>query len=236
MNKVLKIDMKEGFVTAIPVVLGYLPVAITFGLLSKNTGISFGDTSLSSIIIYAGASQFMALDLISAGVSTGSIILATFLLNLRHLMMSASLSMKLEDIKRPYLPLVAFGITDETFSVLSFNKKKLSLAFVLTINIIAYFTWVSGTMFGYLVGEVLPKSLQSSLSIGLYAMFAALLFPHFKREKSTLFLSILTALVYILIFYSKIFTSGWDIIIGIILSSALGVSIFSKDEGVELID
>lgn len=234
MDKQIRIDIKEGFVSALPVVIGYFPIAVAFGLLSKNTGVSFSDTSLFSIVVFAGASQFMALDLILAGVSAGSIILATFLLNLRHLMMTASLSIKLEDIKRPYLPLVAFGITDETFSVLSFKDGKLSLPFVLTVNMLSYFSWVSGSMVGYLVGEILPKSLQSSLSIGLYAMFAALLFPQFKKSKSTLFLAIMTATIYILIYYSKIFTSGWDIIIGIILSSALGVLILSKDKGVEI--
>ena len=230
MDKQIRNEMKEGLVSAIPVIIGYTPVAIAFGLLAKNNGITFGDTSLFSIIVYAGASQFMALDLIQAGVSTGSIILATLLLNLRHLMMSASLSMKLVDAKKSYLPLVAFGITDETFSVLSFKDGRLSLPFAIVVNILSYFSWISGTIVGFLVGEILPKSLQSSLSIGLYAMFAALLFPQFKREKTTLFLSILTGIVYILIYYSKIFTSGWDIIIGIILSSALGVMIFYKDK------
>lgn len=234
MDKQIRTDIKEGFTSALPVVIGYFPIAVAFGLLSKNTGVSFSDTSLFSIVVYAGASQFMALDLILAGVSAGSIILATFLLNLRHMMMTASLSIKLKDIKRPYLPLIAFGITDETFSVLSFRDGKLSLPFVLTVNILSYLSWVSGSMVGYLVGEILPKSLQSSLSIGLYAMFAALLFPQFKKGKSTLFLAILTAIIYILIYYTKIFTSGWDIIIGIILSSALGVLIFNKDKGVEI--
>lgn len=233
MNNQLKTNIQEGVVSALPVVIGYLPVAIAFGLLAKNTGISFGDTGLFSILIYAGASQFMALDLIIAGVSTGSIILATFLLNLRHMMMTASLSLKLKDIKRPYLPLIAYGVTDETFSVLSFSDKELNLPFVLTVNILSNLSWIGGTLIGFLVGEILPKSLQSSLSIGLYAMFAALLFPQFKKEKSILKLSIITAGIYMLIYYTKIFTSGWDIIIGIILSSALGVLIFNKEKGVE---
>ena len=234
MDNQIRMDIKEGFISALPVIIGYFPIAVAFGLLSKNTGVSFSDTSFFSIVVFAGASQFMALDLILAGVSAGSIILATFLLNLRHMMMTASLSIKLEDIKRPFLPLVAFGITDETFSVLSFNNGKLSLPFVLTVNILSYCSWVSGSMVGYLVGEILPKSLQSSLSIGLYAMFAALLFPQFKKGKNNLYLSLLTAIIYILIYYSKIFTSGWDIIIGIILSSALGVLIFNKDKGAEI--
>lgn len=219
---------KEGIMVSLPIVIGYIPIAMAFGLLAKNTQISFRDTSLLSILVYAGASQFMALDLIGAGVSTGSIILATFLLNLRHMMMSASLAVDFDNIPKKLLPIVGFGITDETFSVISFNKEKINIVFVLTLIILSYSSWVIGTMVGYAIGEILPVALQSSLSIGLYAMFAALLSPEIKRSRNILVLSIISIFVYIILFYSNIFTSGWDIILGIIISSALGVMFFSK--------
>lgn len=225
----MKHKLKEGITSAIPIVIGYFPIAMAFGLLAKNASISLIDTALFSMMVYAGASQFMALDLIIIGVSTSSIILATFLLNLRHMMMSASLSVEFKDINKKYLPLVAFGITDETFSVVSFNKDKINLPFVMVLHILAYSSWALGTMAGYLSGEIIPSSLQSSLSIGLYAMFAALLFPEIKKSKRILFLSLISVIVYLILFYSNIFTSGWDIILGIIISSALGVAIFSKE-------
>lgn len=227
-DKSRKEKIKEGIVIAIPIAIGYFPIAMAFGLLSKNTSISFRDTSLISILVYAGASQFMALDLIGAGVSTGSIILATFLLNLRHMMMSASLALDFESIPKKLLPLVGFGITDETFSVISFNKEKINPFFVLTLIILSYLSWVVGTMVGYGVGEVLPLALQSSLSIGLYAMFAALLAPEVNKSRNILYLAIISALIYIIIFYTNIFHSGWDIILGIIISSALGVVLFNR--------
>jgi 4-azaleucine resistance transporter AzlC len=231
-DKLNKKYIKEGAIAALPVILGYLPVAIAFGLLSKNQGVSFKETGLFSSLVYAGASQFMALDLVKAGVSAGSIILATFLLNLRHVVMSASLSVKLNEVKKTFLPIIAYGITDETFSVLSFKNEKLTMPFVLTFNILASLTWVVGTLIGYLMGEIIPSSLQASLSISLYAMFAALLFPQFKIEKRTMYLSILTAIIYITIYSTKLFTSGWDIILGIIISSALGVALLNKNEEV----
>lgn len=222
-------SVKRGIESVLPLILGYTPVAMAFGILAKNTGISFSETSLFSIMVFAGASQFMALDLIQAGVGAGSIILATFLLNLRHMIMSASLSIKLKDIKRSYLPLIAFGITDESFTVLSFTDNKINLIFVLIINIFSYISWVIGTMIGYLVGEILPLSLQTSLGIGLYGMFAALLFPQFKGKRENLFLAIISVIIYILIYYSRIFTEGWDIIVGIIISSLIGVVLLNKD-------
>lgn len=224
-----KYSIKKGIESVLPLILGYFPVAMAFGILAKNTSISFRETSLFSIMVFAGASQFMALDLIEAGVGAGSIVLATFLLNLRHMIMTASLSIKLKDIKRPYLPLIAFGITDESFSVLSFTDNKLNLVFVLIIIVFSYISWVVGTMVGYLLGEILPLSLQSSLGIGLYGMFAALLFPQFKGKRGNFFLATISIIIYILIYYSRLFAEGWDIIVGIILSALIGVVVLNRE-------
>ena len=95
--------------------------------------------------------------------------------------------------------------------------------------LLSHISWWLGTIAGYLAGEVLPASLQSSLSVGLYAMFAALLFPEIKKSNQMLLLSIISAIIYTIMHYSKIFAPGWDIILGIIISSSIGIIIF-KDE------
>lgn len=222
-------EIKDGFVSAMPMIIGFFPIAMAFGLLSKNTQINFRDTTLFSAMVFAGASQFMALDLIAAGVSFGSIILATFLLNLRHVVMSASLSLRLGDIKKTYFPLIAFGITDETFSVLSFRKEKLTVAYILVLNFLSYGSWVVGTIVGYLIGGILPLSLQSSLSIGLYAMFVGILIPEIKGSKNILYLAIISTIIYSIIYYTKVLNSGWDIIFGIVIASLVGVFIFNDE-------
>src|SRR5690625_3283717 len=211
-KNIIKTAIRSGF----PIVLGYIPVAIAFGVLARNIELSLLDTSLFSIMVYAGASQFMALDLLQAGIGVGSIILTTFLLNLRHMVMSASISTKFVDIKRAHFPIVAFGITDETFSLLSFSNNSLSLLYVLIVNFLAYFSWVIATILGYLLGEILPASLQASLGIGLYGMFAALLVPQLKGKRNNLLVSFLAVIIYLLIDYMKIFTTGWDIVLGIV--------------------
>ncbi len=227
------VQLKEGFIASLPIVVGYFPIAIAFGLMAKNISLSLWDASLLSILVYAGASQFMALELIYAGVSPINIVIATFLLNIRHMMMTASLSVEFDHIPRKSLPIIGFGITDETFSVISFNKDKISLPFVSIICLLSYLSWCLGTIVGYGVGKILPQSLQSSLSIGLYAMFAALLFPEFKNSNKSLFIALMAAAIYVVIYYTNILNSGWDIIVAIILSSWLGVLVFGQKEEVE---
>lgn len=225
-------SFKMGLVTAIPLYIGYFPTAIAFGLLARNTGLTFLESSLFSIIVYTGASQFMALEMIALGLSNISIIIATFLLNLRHLVMSASLSQNLKDIDRKYLPIIGFGITDESFSVLSFNKEKIDLPFVLAINS-AFISWVIGTMVGYLAGEILPISLQSSLGVGLYAMFAGLIFPEIKKSRKILSVALIGIIVYLIIIKTNIFREGWDMILGIVISSFLSVLVLNREGGLE---
>lgn len=232
-NKSKYVGLKEGFIASLPIVIGYFPIAIAFGLMAKNTSLSLWDASLLSILVYAGASQFMALELIYAGVSPLNIIIATFLLNIRHMMMTASLSIDFKDIPKRALPLIGFGITDETFSVISFNKDKISLPFVSIVCLLSYLSWGLGTIVGYAIGEIVPATLQSSLSIGLYAMFAALLFPEIKKSNRTLFIALLAAAIYAVIYYTNILNSGWDIIAAIVLSSWIGVLVFEEHEEVE---
>jgi len=142
-------DIKEGLVTGFPIVIGYVPIAMAFGILAKATGITMMDSFLFSALVYAGASQFMALNLLNAGVGIGEIIVATLLMNFRHFLMSASLSTKMRNREKKWIPLIAFGVTDETFSVASFKKQMIDKEFILPLQAVAYFSWIGGTFLGY---------------------------------------------------------------------------------------
>jgi len=228
-----KTGLKQGVRSAIPIIIGYFPVAMAFGLLANTINVSFLDSFLFSLLVFAGASQFMALDLIKAGIATGDIILATLLLNLRHMMMSASLAVKIKETKRKWLFFIAFGITDETFAVASLKEGKLTGLFLLALQGLSYSAWVCGTVVGYLVGAILPAIVQNSLGIGLYAMFAAIMAPEIRRSFDVFILTLISGVLYGIIYYLKILPSGWDIIGTILISSILGVLILKDKEVAE---
>ncbi|HWR05335.1 AzlC family ABC transporter permease [Sporomusa sp.] len=222
-------SFKKGFVAGIPLVIGYFPVAMAFGLLAKTVNISLLDSCLFSLIVFAGASQFMALDLIKAGIATVDIVLATFLLNLRHLMMSASLAVRLTDVKKSWLPFIAFGITDESFSVASLQQGKLSVPFLLALQGFSYISWVGGTFAGYLLGTALPLSVQSALGVGLYAMFTAILVPEIKKSANILCLALIAGVIYAANSYFQVLPSGWSLIISIIFASLAGLFLLNDE-------
>lgn len=230
LTKENKNGFKQGVRSAIPIIIGYFPVAMAFGLLANTINISFLDSFLFSLLVFAGASQFMALDLIKAGIATGDIIIATLLLNLRHMMMSASLAVKIKETKRKWLFFIAFGITDETFAVASLKEGKLSGLFLLALQGLSYSAWVCGTVVGYLVGAILPAIVQSSLGIGLYAMFAAIIAPEIRKSLDVFILTIISGTLYAVIFCFRLLPSGWDIIGTILIASILGVIILKDKE------
>ncbi len=224
----------EGIRCGIPIALGYIPVSIAFGILSKSINIPNYISILMSLMVYAGAGQFMAANLIFAGASTYEIVLAEFILNLRHFLYTANISQKLEKgLSKKWSALLSFGITDETFAVASLREEQsLNRFFLLGLNLFSYSSWTLGTIIGVLLGDALPASLSSSMGIALYSMFIALLVPSLKKSKPIMIVAY-TAMIFHSIFRFtpgiSNMSSGWSIIISTIIAAFTGALIFPKE-------
>ncbi len=222
-------DLKRGLQKSIPVILGYAPVAVAYGLLTRSVGMSLIEALCFSIIVYAGASQFMSANLIGTGVDFFSIVFTTFLINLRGLMLSASLGIHMDKVSKRAVPLVSFLITDETFSIAYFNKEHLSTSFMLGLGIPSYASWVIFTGVGYVVGEILPPSVQVAMGVGLSAMFVSLLVPPIKRDRKGLWVALVSMGVFAIIHRTKFLPNGWDLVVAICLSSLISM-VFYRSE------
>lgn len=227
-----QLNIRSGAAAAFPIVIGYIPAAMAFGLLAKAVNVSLLNSLLFSVLVFAGASQFMALNLIKAGAAMGEIVLATLLLNLRHFLMSASLAARLKQKRNPWLPIIAFGVTDETFSVAAIRDEKPTVPFMLALEGVSYSSWVGGTVIGYLVGEILPASVQSSMGIALYAMFAAIIVPEMKKSVLVAILAFGSGALNAVLTFLKWLPSGWNMIAATVIVAALG-AFFTKDENKE---
>jgi len=229
----MKNGFKDGINDGIPIFIGYITVAIAFGILSKNIGITMTDSILFSVLVFAGASQFIALNLLLLGAGIGEIVLTTLLVNFRHFLMSASLTTRMtKDMKR-WSPLIAFGITDEVFSVASFKKGTLTNKYLLSLELSAYSAWVSGTILGYLVGGILPDIVKGSMGVALYAMFAAILIPEVKKSGKAVILAGLSGIINTFCRYLFVLPQGWSIVISIVVVSFLGLFLFEKERAEE---
>ncbi len=175
-------NIKEGFKSAIPIMSGYFPIAAAYGLLAGSQGISFAETVSMSLIVFAGAAQFITLQMLFAGALFNSIISAVFLMNLRHFLMSASLKSKMGHVSKLKFPLIAFFVTDETFAVSSAKQNKIEPDYMLSLQIPSYLSWVAGSAVGHAAGKFIPEIIVNCMGIALYAMFIALLVPAVKKS------------------------------------------------------
>ena len=224
-------EVKKGFKMGFPVVIGYAPVAAAFGLICKSGGFSLFETFAFSFFVYAGASQFMGVNLIMLGVGPVSIILTTFLVNLRHFLMSSAVSKKIDENCKKFIPVIAYGMTDETFSIVSLTEGKIKAEYILTIEFITHMSWYGFGVLGYIFGEFLPKDLSMSMGIALYALFIAMIVPQMKKSKYVACIVILSGIINALAKMITFLPKGWSIIIAIIVTSFAGSFLLSRRRG-----
>lgn len=213
------------------IAIGYFPIALTFGLLAKTTGLSLWEATAMSIFVFAGAAQYISLSLIAAGVAPAVIIINTFIVNIRHFLMTASLNEKMQPDARWKKALYAFGVTDESFSVLAIQKEdKVRTTFAAGVIAISYGSWVVFTALGHLIGANLPAFLQAAMSIALYAMFVGLLVPSMRGNRKVVSLAIIAALFNSLFYFTGWLSTGWAILVST-LASAIIIEIISSKGG-----
>lgn len=224
------LEVKKGFKMGFPVVIGYIPVSLTFGLICKSNGFSLFETFAFSFFVFAGASQFMAVNLFSMGVGPVSIIITTFLVNLRHFLMSSSISKKLDEKCSKFFPIIAYGITDESFSIASLHDGKIKSEYILSLEFITHLSWYGFAIVGYLFGEILPKNLSMSMGIAIYALFVAMLVPEMKKSKYVSLIAILSGVINFVVKGMDFVPKGWSIIVAIIIASFVGSFLLEKEE------
>lgn len=204
-----------------PIFIGYFPAAVAFGLLARNGGLLFPEALFFSMSNFAGASQFLSLKLTLSGSAVYEIVVGVLLVNLRYLLMSASLAPKVK-ARLITRTLLAFGNTDEVFAVASLTGDTVPSRYMFAMEAVAWCGWVSGTLIGFLFGAVLPASMQLAVGGSLYALFAALLVPEIKRERGNLLVALLAGAINSAAVFLFQVSVGWAFVIALISTSLFG--------------
>ena len=172
----------DGLRAASPVVLGYLPIGFAFGVLARTAGFSVAEVGLMSLLVYAGSSQFIGAGMIAASAGLPAIISTTFLVNLRHLLMSTALVPSFRGNSAWQNSLLAYGITDETFAVNTaiLQGRPASRPFIAGVHIVSQSSWVLASIIGGLAGEMAGNTQALGLDFALPAMFIGLLMPNLR--------------------------------------------------------
>lgn len=210
-----------GLRAALPVVAGYLPIAVSFGLVARDAGFSPAMAALMSAVVYAGASQFAAAAMVAAGTMVPEIVLATFFMNLRHLVMTASLMRKVSVPSRTQRLGIAALLTDETFAVASFSREAaLARAPGLAgLMLAAWTTWWAGTILGARMADLIPPALAEAMGVMLYGLFIGLLVPAVRGAPIGLAVAVTAMASHTAL--RLVLAPGWAMVAAIILGAAL---------------
>ena len=224
----------QGVKTGLPIAFGYFPIAIAFGALAVQAQLTWFDATLMSVIVFAGASQFVSVTMLLAGADFLQIITTTLFLNLRHLIMSLAINDQMRQFPQSWKNILSFGITDETFALLTLgrasddNEGNLTPEYMAGLMSISYLGWVSGTAVGGLGASFIPAEITTAMTVGLYGLFIGLLVPPARKAISFGMIAVVSmGFNYLL---SLFLDSGWAIVLATILAAGLGIFLIKEDQ------
>lgn len=169
-------SIKSAISAAWPICLGYFPIGLALGVLAQQVAIPWWAMAMMSVLVFAGSAQFICVAMIAADSSLGAIIGTTFIVNLRHVLMSSALAVHLQGVRRSFLALFSYGITDESFAVnmTRFRAGNWTGLQALLVNHLANGVWILATVSGVLIGQFIPAG-TFGIDYALVGMFICLL-------------------------------------------------------------
>lgn len=216
---------KLGFAKTLPLALGAVPFGIAYGVIASQAGLTIAETMLMSFIVFAGASQFMAVVMLQAGAGIPLIVASTFLVNMRHLMMGLSLSPYLSETTPRWQRIVAFTMTDESYltSVTYYrdqDDEQGNPYFLWGSGGFIYVAWAAASLIGAVAGQSISDPLKWGLDFAMPATFLTMLVPQLMSRR----LVVVIAVSAVVATATYVFVPGkWYIIVAVLTATLTGV-------------
>jgi 4-azaleucine resistance transporter AzlC len=191
MHSSLRRDCLDGFRTILPLIFAAIPIGFVFGAVATTNGLSPLETGLMSAMVFAGGSQFVAMDLWTHPASWAALGLAALLVNLRHILMGASLERSL-GLFRPWQKLAGLLVmADENWALAEAQARKAPLtpAFYLGLALPFYLGWIASSLAGALFGALMGDVAVYGLDFAFPAVFIVLLIGFWKGRETGLVLA-----------------------------------------------
>lgn len=173
------------FPSTLPVLFGFVPLGIAFGLLMDAAGYNAFWSFLMSLVVYAGSAQFLGVELLAAAAPLGQVALMTLILNFRHLVYGLSMLEKYRGMGKRKLYLI-FALPDETYAILSSSQVPDGIAprdYYLAVSLLNQLYWVAGSTLGGLLGSALPINTQGA-DFAMTALFVVIALGQWEDRKN----------------------------------------------------
>jgi 4-azaleucine resistance transporter AzlC len=216
----------DGVRAEIPLLIGVFPFGMIYGALALNAGLSAFASQMMSSIVFAGSSQFVTAQLVQDAAPGFVIILTIAVVNLRHMLYSASLAPYLKNLSLKWKFLLSYLLTDEAYapSIIKYEKEGVnpfSHWFLLGAGFSLWFTWQVSTALGIFLGTEMPEDIP--LEFALPLTFIAMVVPILKKRP--MIAAALSAGMTALLAYHFPFK------LGLILAALVGIAVGTILEG-----
>jgi len=204
----------------IPLLIGVFPFGMIYGALALNAGLSNLASQMMSSLVFAGSAQFITAQLVHEAAPGLVIILTIAVVNLRHMLYSASLAPYLAALSTRWKILLSYLLTDEAYapSIIHYEKEGLqpfSHWFLLGAGLVLWTNWQISTALGIFLGKAIPDSW--SLDFALPLTFIAMVVPVLKNRP--MIAAALSAGVVALVVYSLPYR------LGLIVAALVGIAV-----------
>lgn len=179
-------DFISGLRDGLPLAISIFAYGLVFGVLARQAGMTTAETLFMSAIVFAGSAQFAAVAMLNTGAGTLQIILAVLLLNLRHLLMGASLAPYLKNVRPWKLAVLAHGLNDESYAltISRFQRQGGSAAYFLSVGLATFIGWMASTAVASLFGNIIGDPRRYGLDFAFLGVFIGLLVPQLTDHAS----------------------------------------------------
>ncbi|KKC34313.1 AzlC family ABC transporter permease [Devosia psychrophila] len=208
----------------IPVVISVAAYGVVWGVLARGAGVSLLEVIMMSGLVFAGSAQFVALDLWTTTPATlpiGPLILAALIINLRYLLLTATLRPLFRPGQQVKGALTMFIVSDETWAITlgAMAKGRGTAAFLLGGGVLAYTTWLATAVIGHTLGSAIDDPRSYGLDFAFTATFLVLLLGMWKGKGDVIpwLVAALAAIV-----TAKMIPGSWYILIGGMVGSLAG--------------
>ncbi|MBS4207245.1 AzlC family ABC transporter permease [Bacillus sp. FJAT-50079] len=219
----------QGVKDCVPTLIGYISIGLAMGIVGASSNLSIFEITLLSVFVYAGASQFIICALLVAGSPISVIVFTTFIVNLRHFLLSMALAPHFT--KYSLMKNIGIGalVTDESFGVAASKIAKrvpLNDKWMNGLNITAYLFWILSCMLGAIFGKWISNPEVFGLDFSLTAMFLALLvlqLQNMDQGKLKFYLSLIVYVVLLMLIFCMFVPSYIAILLSTIIAATIGV-------------
>ncbi len=180
-------DFRAGARDVLPLLLGIVPFALVAGIASVEAGLDLAQAVGMSVIVFAGASQLAALDLVGSNAPLAVVVATAVVINVRMVMYSASIAPHFADYRERLRAGLAYVLTDQAYalSIAEFTaeEERSRWRYYLGVAAPLWIVWQIGTVVGFVLGAGVPDAWGLTFAVPL--VFLALLVPAMKDRPTT---------------------------------------------------